>query len=56
MDDLEEIPKCPDAKVGWYSGMWICKLNGKLCLLEVGEECPYYEEFLEELSKEEQSG
>jgi len=55
MNNLEERPKCPDAKVSWYNGMWICNLNGKLCLLESGEECPYYEEYLEELNKEEQN-
>ena len=45
-------PRCPDAKTGWYSDMDICTLNSKLCVLESGEKCPYYEEWLKEENNE----
>jgi hypothetical protein len=52
MIDLEDRPKCPDARISWYNSTWICTLNDKLCLLEGNNKCPYYEEYLEELREE----
>ncbi len=41
---------CPDSKRTWYMDVALCNLNDKYCLLESGDECPYYEEFLKEVS------
>lgn len=45
-------PRCPEA-VSYWEGLDTCNLNDKTCLLESGDECPYYNEYLEELQKEE---
>ena len=57
---MYKIPKamdkefiCPESKQTWYSEFTRCNLNDKICLLETGEECPYYQEFKEEFEKEE---
>jgi len=39
---------CPESKRTWYSEVARCNLNDKYCLLETGDTCPYYEEYLEE--------
>ena len=39
---------CPDSKRSWYSEIALCNLNDKYCLLETGNDCPYYQEWLEE--------
>lgn len=50
------MEKCPEAHTSYYGDVSICNLNGKVCLLEGDNECPYYEEFLAEMkeSNEEQ--
>ena len=47
----KEKPGCPEARKGWYNDMDICKESGRLCVLESGEECPIYNEYLEEETK-----
>ena len=42
---------CPDSKRTWYSEISKCNLNDKSCLLETGDDCPYYQEWLEEVEK-----
>ena len=44
--------KCPESKQTVYYPMDRCNLNDKTCLLESGDKCVYYEEYLEELKKE----
>lgn len=38
--------RCPDARRAF--DLDVCNLNDKICLLEGGEKCPYYEQFLVE--------
>ncbi len=47
---MTEKPGCPDAKRSWYNGVDICSLDEKICLLESGKECPYYEKYLKEVT------
>ena len=53
---VDTKPRCPDARTSWYQDVDLCNLNDKVCLLEAGDRCPYYEEYLEELKKEKNNG
>jgi len=46
-------PRCPDESTKFYGGITICNLNDKHCVRDSGWGCPYYNEYLEELKKEE---
>ena len=51
----KEKPECPRAKKSWYDDTRLCQLSGqfsreqKICLLETGGICEYYEEWLKEI-------
>jgi len=45
---LDDDFSCPDSRRSWYCDVALCNLNDKICLLESGDKCPYYEEWLEE--------
>jgi len=45
-------PICPDSRRTWYASQTYCNLNDKPCTREAGWECPYYDEWLEELEEE----
>ena len=46
-------PRCPDASTKYFE-VTVCNLNDKMCVRESGWDCPYYNEWLEELKKEEE--
>ncbi len=48
----KDKPECPEAQKSWYDDTRICQLNrNKVCLLETGDTCEYYEEWLKEENK-----
>ena len=47
-----KLVECPDSKRTWYASQTYCNLNDKPCTREAGWECPYYDEYLEELEEE----
>ena len=49
---MEEQSKCPESKQTVFYPVARCNLNDKICLLESGNKCSYYEEYLEQLKKE----
>lgn len=58
---FREVPDCPHAKATGiiddahdkiYDGPDFCELSGKMCLLESGDTCSEYEEYLQEQFRE----
>lgn len=47
VDIRKEAKRCPDAYCVMLGFVDNCKLNNKICRLELGDECPQYQEFLE---------
>ena len=41
---------CPDSRMLYGYEYRLCNLNDKICELETGLPCPYYEEFLLEIA------
>lgn len=50
---VKALPDCPDANTKQFYPYELCSLNDKMCVRESGYDCPYYNEWLEELQKEE---
>lgn len=44
---VEEPEDCPEVQ-RYFDGPDICRVNGKVCLLEAGLKCPTYQEYLDE--------
>ena len=50
----KEKPECPEARKCWYDReIVLCQLNrNKVCVLETGDTCEYYKEWLKEIRDE----
>lgn len=46
------MEQCPESKQTAYYPAARCNLNDKPCVLELGWNCPYYEDYLVEIKKE----
>ena len=44
--------RCPHRQSTWAEGVDMCELVDKYCLLETGDECDVYKEYLRELEDE----
>ena len=52
-DESEMSERCPEVRmlVAGDESIDICRINGKICLLESRDECDIYNEYLEELEQ-----
>jgi len=48
MTNIAEELRCPDSRSTWYCDVAICNLNDKICVVESGCTCPYYDEWKQE--------
>jgi len=52
--EAKEKPECPESKKRRYDYIRLCQLTrNKVCLLESGNICEYYKEWLKEIEIEE---